>query len=96
MQTPTTTQQQHPAKATVRTFVQVWIPGILLALTVIPAIAQAILDEVGEVLPDGVRLVLAGVVTVAAAVSAVLARIMAIPAVDAFLRRFGLSSGPEA
>lgn len=92
----TTTQQEHPLRAAVRTFVQVWIPGMLTALVVIPAVAQAILDEFGEALPDRFRLILVGVVTGAAAVSAVLARIMAIPAVDRLVERVRLGSAPAS
>lgn len=99
---PTTivsSQSAFPTRATVRTFVQSWLPQVLTALVVIPAVVQIILDEVakrGVVLPDWLGLVLAGILTLCAIVSAVLARIMAIPAVDAWLRRIGLSSTPKA
>lgn len=91
-------QSAFPARATVRTFVQSWLPQVLTALLVIPAVVQIILDEVarhGVELPSWLGLVLAGILTACAIVSAVLARIMAIPAVDAALRRFGLSSTPR-
>lgn len=95
--TRVTTQQQHPARAAARTFVQTWLPQLLTALVVIPAIVQIVVDEVnkhGVVLPDWLGLALAGVLTVCALVSAALARIMAIPAVDAWLRHVGMSSAP--
>jgi len=92
-------QSAFPTRATARTFVQAWLPQVLTALVVIPAVVQIVLDEVernGIVLPPWLGLLLAGVLTVCAAVSAVLARIMAIPAVDAWLRRIRLSSTPKA
>jgi hypothetical protein len=92
-----TTQQQYPARATARTFLQTWIPQLLTALLVIPAVVQIIVDEVnkhGVVLPDWLGLALAGILTGCALISAVLARIMAIPAVDAWLKTFRISSSP--
>lgn len=99
MTTPTTTQQLHPIRAALRTFLQSWLPGLVIALVVIPDVVQIILDEVnknGVVLPDWLGLALAGIVTACAVVSAVLARIMAIPAVDRVLERLlSLGSAPE-
>ncbi|BDZ40837.1 hypothetical protein GCM10025865_01360 [Paraoerskovia sediminicola] len=86
------TQQAHPVKAALRTFVQVWLPALLTALFVAPEILEAILDGP---LPDGVRAWLVGASTVLAAVSAAVARVMAIPAVDAWLKHIGLSSEPS-
>ena len=89
----TTTQQEHPLRAALRTFVQVW----LAALVVIPEVVQIIVEETGEALPDNLRLILAGIVTACAVVSAILARIMAIPAVDGLLERvLSLGSAPTA
>lgn len=92
-----TTQQQYPARAAVRTFLQTWLPQLLIALVVIPSVVQIIVDEAnkhGVVLPDWLGLALAGILTGCALVSAVLARIMAIPAVDAWLKNFRISSSP--
>lgn len=92
-----TTQQQHPLRAAARTFVQSWLPQILAALILVPLVVEAITQtatEYGIPLPGWLGLALAGVVTACAAGSALLARLMAIPAVDAWLRHVGMSSAP--
>lgn len=91
-------QSAFPGRATVRTFIQTWLPQVLAALVVLPLVVQAIVDEVnrhGVVLPDWLGLALGGILTACAVVSAILARIMAIPAVDAWLSHFRLSSTPK-
>lgn len=85
-------QSAFPGRAVVRTFVQTWLPGLLAALVVVPEILDAIL---AGPLPDDVRAWLVAAATAVAAVSATVARVMAIPAVDAFLQRLGLSSTPK-
>jgi hypothetical protein len=89
--TRTTTQQQHPLRAAARTFIAVILPSLLTALLVLPEVIDAVLDVP---LPDGLRVWLVGAAGVLASVSAVVTRIMAIPAVDAFLDRLRLSSAP--
>ncbi|GAA4707517.1 hypothetical protein APR04_003813 [Promicromonospora umidemergens] len=94
----TTTQQAHPARAAARTFVQSWLPQIAVGLVLVPLVVGAVTDtaaEYGILLPDWLGLALAGVVTGCAALSALLARLMAIPGVDAFLERFRLGSAPR-
>src|SRR5690606_20171571 len=91
-----TTQQEHPVRAALRTFLQVWLPGLAAALVVIPEVVQIIVEETGDAMPENLRLVLAGIVTACAVVSAILARIMAIPAVDRLLERLlSLGSAPQ-
>lgn len=92
---PSTTQQQHPGRAFGRTFVQVLLglPTFLLILAgILNIIAQ---DEFARYLPEGWGAWLLGVSAGAAALAATLARIMAIPDVDRFLKRFRLSSDPN-
>lgn len=97
MTTPVTTQQQHPLRTAVRTFFQSWLPGLAVALLVVPEVVGIIMEESGDALPENLRLVLAGIATAAAVVSAILARIMAIPAVDRLLERvLLLGSAPNA
>jgi hypothetical protein len=77
------TQVRLPRRATVRTIVQVGIPAMLA----LPFIIDVIVEELGGVLPPGVTawlVVAGGVVT---AVSAAIARIMALPQVELLLRR---------
>lgn len=95
----TTTQQEHPLRAAVRTFLQSWLPQIVSAVVIIPLVIQAIVDEAakhGIVLPSWLSLALIGIVTACAFVSAIIARIMAIPGVDKFLERFRLGSAPAS
>ena len=92
-----TTQQMHPVRAALRTFLQVVLPVLLAALVVIPEVVQIIVEETGDAMPENLRLILAGILTACAVVSAILARIMAIPAVDRLCERvLSLGSAPEA
>src|SRR5690606_21060409 len=92
-----TTQQEHPVRAALRTFLQVWLPGLAAALVVIPEVVQIIVEATGDAMPANLRLVLAGIVTACAVVSAILARIVAVRAGDRLLERvLSLGSAPEA
>lgn len=89
-------QSAFPGRATWRTVVQNVISVVLTAGIVLPLAVSIAGEELGDVLPDGWLLWAAGVAASVAAIAAALTRIMAIPAVDAALRRFGLSSTPKA
>lgn len=89
------TQVVYPWKAALRTAVQVGIPTVLTLAVVLPMIIEIVLDEFGEQMPDGLRLWLLAAAGVITGVSLVLTRIMAIPAVNAFLTRFGLGATPK-
>lgn len=90
------TQQQYPARASWRTAVQTGISVLVTLGLVLPLVVQIISDEVGYLLPKAWLGWLVAIAGAVASVAAALARIMAIPAVDAALRRFGLSSTPDA
>jgi hypothetical protein len=77
------TQVQRPWRATVRTILQVGIPAILA----LPAIVQAVVDELGGTLPPNITAALVAVGAVLTALAALLARLMAIPAVEVLFRR---------
>lgn len=89
------TQVAHPWKATLRTFIAVGIPTILGLLVVLPEVIQIVLDELGEAMPDGLRLWLAAAAGVIIALSTAATRIMAIPAVNAWLTKLGLGATPK-
>lgn len=96
MTAKTTTQQQHPGKATIRTAVQGFL-GTLLTLGVVAPIAASIIGEsLGGYLPESATAWIIAAAALVAAVSATVARLMAIPQVDAWLKRLGLASGPDA
>lgn len=78
----TTTQQAHPWRATARTVLAV----IVGAAPVVPLIVGAI--------SDGDPQAATGLLGAAVATSAAITRVMAIPAVDAWLSRIGLGSAP--
>lgn len=82
-------------KRALRTAVQVAVTlaGILAAAVVV---APQILTALADVLPGPVVAWATGAIAAAAAVSAALARLMAIPAVDAWLKKIGLGSSPKA
>ena len=91
---PQPTQQAYPVRASRRTAVQNALSVILVLGVVAPIVAAILHDELGEYLPEAWLAWVVGAAAILAAVSAALARIMAIPAVDAWLRHLGLSSTP--
>ncbi|MFD6094518.1 hypothetical protein ACFWGN_20595 [Oerskovia sp. NPDC060338] len=90
----TSTQQAYPVRASRRTAVQNALSVILVVGVVAPIIAAILHEELSGYLPEAWLAWVVGAAAVLAAVSAALARIMAIPAVDAWLRHLGLSSTP--
>jgi hypothetical protein len=83
------------AQRAIRTVAQVIVTGAgILAVAVV--VAPEILDALADVLPGPVVAWAAGVIAAAAALSAALSRVMAIPAVDAWLKRLGLGSAPRS
>jgi hypothetical protein len=88
-------QSAFPARATWRTVVQNVISVVLTAGVVLPLAVAIAGEELADVLPADWLLWAAGVAASVAAIAAALTRIMAIPAVDAWLLRFGLSSTPK-
>lgn len=91
---PVPSQVANPWRAAWRTVVQVGVPAFLLVLVAGPAVLQILADELGGVLPPGVISWLLGAAAVLTAVAGALARISALPAVNAWLGRFGLDAGP--
>jgi len=90
----TSTQQAHPVRASWRTAVQTVLSVILVLGVLAPIVAAILTEELGAHLPASWLAWIVGAAAVLAAVSAALARIMAIPAVDDWLRHLGLSSTP--
>lgn len=93
--TPVTTQQAYPKRAAWRTVVQNIISAVFVLGVALPVVATIVGEQLGQFIPDNVVGVLVGAGALMAAVSGALARIMAIPVVDKWLRRLGLSSDPE-
>lgn len=94
-QTPVSGEIWFKTKRVLRTAVQVIVTGAgILAVAVV--VAPQILDALADVLPGPVVAWAAGVIAAAAALSAALSRVMAIPAVDAWLKRLGLGSAPAS
>ncbi|MFD6699672.1 MULTISPECIES: hypothetical protein [unclassified Microbacterium] len=82
-----------PNQRWIRTAVQVILAAITL-LGIIVAVAPKILDAIDEVIPAPAVVWLAGAIATLASISAIISRIMAIPAVDQWLKRFGAGSAP--
>lgn len=89
------TQVEYPWKAAIRTAVQVGIPAFLTIAVVVPLIVQILLEELGERMPDSVRLWLIAAAALITSAATILARVMAIPAVNAWLAKFGLAATPN-
>lgn len=95
---PLSTQEHHPNKASVRTFVQTLIAALVLVVPVVPALVNIVLDEFGKagVEPPGwLYLGLTGASVACALVAAIIARIMAIPGVNDVLKRIGFGAEPK-
>lgn len=80
------------AQRVLRTIVQVGIPAFLTFNLILPQIVEA----VGGVLPPEAFIWLNGIAAGITAVAAALARIMAIPQVNAWLVTLGLGSVPKS
>ncbi|MFF2621311.1 hypothetical protein [Oerskovia jenensis] len=91
----TSTQQAHPVRASWRTATQTVLSVIVVLGVVAPIVAGILSDELGAHLPASWLAWVVGAAAVLAAVSAALSRVMAVPAVDAWLRHLGLSSTPQ-
>lgn len=82
-----------PIQRVIRTAVQVVVAAAaILATTVV--VAPQILTAIQDVLPGSVVLWVTGVIAALAAISGALSRVMAIPAVDEWLRKIGAGSAP--
>lgn len=91
-------QTEHPWRATLRTFVQALIPSLAGFVLVVPAIVSVVVDEFARaevVLPGWAYTGLVGLSVACALVAAIVARIMAIPGVEASLRTVGLGAAPD-
>lgn len=91
---PAPTQVAQPWRAAVRTAVQVFLSAwsILGALLLI---APQIIDELSAVLPPEWIAWLVSAVAFLSVVAGVIARVMAIPAVNAFLTRFNAGAASK-
>ena len=85
---PSSTQGAFPARAALRTAVQVGIPAFTGLLVILPLVIQEFLGSFGQHLPPAVYAWLAGAAAVITAASATLARISAIPGVIEWTRKF--------
>lgn len=82
----------YKGKRVLRTFVQVVIPAFLGFAVVLPLIIEAL----GLPVDSELRLWLVAVAAGVSAVAAGIARVMAIPAVNAWLIKIGLGSVPQS
>lgn len=92
------TQEAHPAKASVRTFVQTLIGTLVLFVPIVPIVVNIILDEFGKAgvePPAWLYAALTGVAVAASLVSAIVARVMAVPAVNNALTNVKLGAEPK-
>jgi hypothetical protein len=89
---PAPTQVAHPWKATIRTIIQTFLSVAAVLALVAPEL-QGFVDEWWPRSP-AVAWIGIGAAFVAS-VAGVLTRIMAIPAVNEFLTRFGLGASPR-
>lgn len=92
------TQENHPNKAALRTFIQTVIPTAVFLVGVIPEFVKIVLDEFGNAgveVPGWLFAVLSGASVACALIAAIAARVMAIPGVEAKLRKIGIGAEPK-
>lgn len=77
-----------------RTFLAVG-SAALVVLYLIPTVIEIISDELGDQLPEGLNVWLAGAAVAVTGVATVVTRIMAIPAVNGWLTKIGFGSQPN-
>ncbi|UPL13001.1 hypothetical protein [Microbacterium galbinum] len=82
-----------PLQRVIRTAAAVLVAGSAILATVV-VIAPQVVEAVADVLPGPVVAWLLGAIATLAAISAAISRVMAIPAVDAWLRKIGAGSTP--
>ena len=80
------TQVRYSSRSVVRTILQTIVPAAIALGFVVPEVVEVVLDAAGESMPDNLRAILLGISAVVAATAGAIARIMAIPKVEAFLR----------
>ncbi len=83
-----------PLQRAIRTAIAVVLASAAILATTV-AVAPQILKAVQDVLPGPVVAWVSGVILSLTAISAAISRVMAIPAVDAWLRKFGAGSAPR-
>ena len=89
------TQELNPGRTTWRTIIQVAPSAILGLVVLLPIIIEEVLKGFGEQMPESIRLWLLGVAAFVTALSATLARIMAIPAVNDWFRKHFKPAAPD-
>lgn len=95
---PTPPPVPFPAQRIIRTVIQTTAAVLLSSvacITTASLIAPQLLEAIRELLPDDVYAWAAAAVATTAAISAALARIMAIPGVNHFLTRLSAGSAPR-
>lgn len=95
---PLSTQEEHPNKASVRTFLQTLIATLVLVVPFVPMLVNIVLEEFGKagVEPPGwLYAALTGASVACALVAAIITRIMAIPGVNDWLKKLGIGTEPK-
>lgn len=95
---PAATQVAHPWRATVRTLFAAAVGAILTVALIVPAVWPIVVEELarqGLALPEQVTRVAGLVVAIAAALTAIVTRVMALPGIDRLLGAIGLSAAPS-
>jgi len=85
---PPATQAAHPNRAAIRTMLAVGVPAFVALLGILPEVLQVIVDGFGRQLPDDLRLWLLATAASITALSGIITKIMAMPKVLDFTRRY--------
>lgn len=82
------TQEANPVRTMNRTGVQAFAGAAVALLVLVPEILRAVLESAGEQLPPQVYAWLTGALALATVISVAIARVMAIPGVNEWLRKY--------
>lgn len=89
------TQEANPGSAVGRTALQVGVPSFLLLGLALPEVIELTLEQFGDAMPEEIRGWLLASAAVITGLGALAARVMAIPAVNGFLREKFPALAPE-
>ncbi|URM86992.1 hypothetical protein SEA_BASILISK_24 [Arthrobacter phage Basilisk] len=89
-------QVANPWRATFRTVWAVAVPAFGLVLFAGPAVLGILAQELGAVVPESVTAWLLAAAGILSALAGAVTRVMALPAVNAWLSRFKLDAGPPS
>lgn len=89
------TQEANPRSVMLRTLLQQGVPALLVIGLAIPEVISIVLEELGETMPESLRVWLLAAAGIVTGLGVIASRIMALPGVNALLRKRFPALAPE-